>query len=287
VADDAKETDSLLNTRSIINGVCGDHLLKRANPLAISMKVLPEPSARQGTQNRYALFVHGLCLNESHWRADAHVELVRSLGYTPIYLRYNSGLSIERNGVELAEQLRALTSGIDTLIIVAHSMGGLLVRIALQVLIAEKHPVLRRISKVFYLGTPHSGAPLEQAGTWVHAIWKNVPFAAALAPIAALRSQGILDLGLGLREQKPVAKSAARRGAPVEYVVAANLSKVGRKSAWLGDGLVPVNSALGVESFAPAQISADRQAVLLGLGHIDLLHAPAVTQQLKSWLAND
>jgi pimeloyl-ACP methyl ester carboxylesterase len=293
--DPESNNRDFLNARSVLNGVCGDHLARRKNPLALSMQIVSKqpsaPDTQQSTQQsrpksaktkaRYALFVHGLCLNETHW-GDAHSARLKALGYTPLFLRYNSGVSIETNGRELAALLSARTPRNAEWAIVAHSMGGLVVRVALRELDLQKHPVLRPFSKVIYLGTPHTGAPLEHAGSWVHSIWKTLPFAGALAPVAGLRSQGILDLGQGLPNQR-----TARKG-PREYVIAASLRKAGKRRLGtladqsLGDGLVPVNSALGVDSFAA--MPADQQTILYGIGHMDLLHAPEVSQQLERWL---
>lgn len=106
-----------------LNGVLGDHLRDTANPLAIGMCLRPE--GRPLVLDKAALagrlpgasakvLVHGLCMNDLQWHAqgaaaqDHGPRLARELGYTPVYLRYNSGLHISDNGRELAGLLAQL-----------------------------------------------------------------------------------------------------------------------------------------------------------------------------------
>ena len=54
-----------------------------------------------------------------------------------------------------------------------------------------------------------------------------------------------------------------------------------------GDGLVPLDSALGRHP-EPARrlvFARDSQCTVYRTGHLDLLSSPAVAQQLLSWLA--
>ena len=63
---------------------------------------------------KLALFVHGLCESEDAWRLRRPTygsRLRDELGYTPVYVRYNSGLHVSDNGRRLAEVLEQLVSG--------------------------------------------------------------------------------------------------------------------------------------------------------------------------------
>jgi hypothetical protein len=57
----------------------------------------------------------------------------------------------------------------------------------------------------------------------------------------------------------------------------------------LGDGLVPVRSALGLHKDPGRclQIPPGRQWVAYGLGHMDLLGDAGVCQQVLSWMQSD
>jgi pimeloyl-ACP methyl ester carboxylesterase len=266
---------------SILNGVCGDHLQQSRNPLALGMQII---GLEKAEGRPLVLFVHGLCLSDSHWQAQA--EAVRDWGYAPIFLRYNSGLAIADNGMELARLLDQELIGKQSIAIIAHSMGGLVTRHALQHAHARNLNWHKQLQRVFYLGTPHAGAPLEQAGTWVESLWQAIPYAAALAPIARIRSQGILDLGRGLNEMQLPNKISRRYQ---EYLIAATLMKSTRQSTMgakgiLGDGLVPVASALGHQAIPLSRIPKFQHDTITGIGHIDLLRAPEVIARIKGWL---
>lgn len=49
--------------------------------------------------------VHGLCMNDLQWHRKGHdhgAALAEALGFTPLYLRYNSGLHVWDNGLAVA-----------------------------------------------------------------------------------------------------------------------------------------------------------------------------------------
>jgi len=72
------------------------------------------------------------------------------------------------------------------------------------------------------------------------------------------------------------------------YAIAAVAAKKARVlSGWLGDGLVPVDSALGRHKDPQRTLAfpKSRQWVGYGMSHFDLLNEPAVYERLKQWLA--
>jgi pimeloyl-ACP methyl ester carboxylesterase len=131
-----------------LNGVCGDHLSRSGNPLAIAMRmrVLLPPSAaghesverRMPFANlfevekrpveiyprpialaeqafkpgrRLLILAHGLSMNDREWTAHQHNHaeaLAEENDYTPVYVLYNSGRHVSTNGRELCEQLSGL-----------------------------------------------------------------------------------------------------------------------------------------------------------------------------------
>jgi hypothetical protein len=303
-----------------LNGVLGDYLVASDNPLAIPMSLRREGRAlvleRQALAaaipqagRRLAVLVHGLCLNDLQWNRDGHdhgTVLARELGYTPLYLHYNSGLHTSTNGRALAALLEALVEQwphrVDELVIVAHSMGGLVARSAWHYGAAAGHRWPRRLRKLAFLGTPHHGAPLERGGNWVDVILDATPYAAPFARLGKIRSAGITDLRYGNvldehwqgRDRFARARDS-RRSVPLPegvrcYAMAATTGKKrgDLRDRLLGDGLVPVNSALGRhdESHRSLGIPQSRQWIGYGMSHLDLLGRTEVSDQLRRWFAS-
>ena len=84
----------------VLNGLRGDVL---EPPLAIPMTL----SVEGAETPRLAIFVHGLFETEHAWRYGGGPRYGDRLpGWTPVYVRYNTGRSISENGRELAERDR-------------------------------------------------------------------------------------------------------------------------------------------------------------------------------------
>jgi hypothetical protein len=310
-----------------LNGVLGDHLEASANPLAIPMRFRRdgrELDPARETGGRVLLLLHGLCRGDLQWRRHSHdhgERLAAELGFTPVYLHYNSGRAIAANGRELATRLEALLAAwgapVEELVAVAHSMGGLVLRAACRVAEREGLAWRRRLRKIVFLGTPHHGAPLERGGNWVNLALDTTSYTAPFARLGRMRSAGITDLRHGqvgpieTREPEGEADRFARgsgEGEPVPlpagvdcYAFAATLAPdpagdpataPGRRRrlrprALLGDGLVPLASALG-DHPDPARdlaIPAARRAVGHAMSHLDLLDRPEVYARLRDWLS--
>ncbi len=289
------------NLIAILNGVLGDYLVQSANPLAIQMQLRTAPGvvaekkfALGNMSKKTALFVHGLCLNERYWRSEAHVQAVIDLGYEPLFLNYNSGRHVADNGIELSALLETYfitaNPGAENAVI-AHSMGGLVLRSALAVAQQSGQSWPKHIGKIIFLGTPHLGAPLERSGNWIHALWQATPYAGALAPIASIRSAGITDLRHGqlLATDSDFAAHVPLPAGIKSYAIAAALTKTAGefRDDVLGDGLVPIPSALGIHTNPALSLlfAKGRTKIMRGIGHMELLHAPAVTAQLRKWLS--
>jgi pimeloyl-ACP methyl ester carboxylesterase len=201
---------------SALNGAFGDTLLRRENSLALRMTVrrknrdveLTPPALKDAYPNaksKLAVFVHGLCETDEAWKLGAaryvpyghRMEI--ELGYSPIYLRYNTGRHISENGRDLAELLEDLLAGWPTdvheVVLVGHSMGGLVGRSACHY--GAESACVAKVRHVFTLGTPHRGAPLEQAANAASAALSRLPETRPLARALNLRSSGIKDLRYG------------------------------------------------------------------------------------------
>ena len=126
-----------------------------------------------GATGRIVVFIHGLCETEEWWftlrddRVDYGVRLADELGYTPLYLRYNSGRHISDNGASLELLLSDLVAHwpvpVTDLALIGHSMGGLVARGAVHHGVEAGRSWTAALRHVVCLGSPHRGAPLEVA----------------------------------------------------------------------------------------------------------------------------
>jgi pimeloyl-ACP methyl ester carboxylesterase len=311
--------------RAALNGVMGDHLAATGNPLAIAMRLRQNgnPLVLERTAlaaaipqfckpgNKLVLLAHGLCMSDLQWTRNGHnhghnhgAALARDLGYTPVHLHYNSGLHISTNGRAFANLVETLVDRwpvpVEEIAIVGHSMGGMLARSAYHYATAAGYDWPRYLRKMVFLGTPHHGAPLERGGAWVNTAFGLSPYTAALARLGRIRSAGVTDLRYGnLLDDDWTGRDRfrptpdLRRPLPLPdkvecYAIAAVAAKKARVlSGWLGDGLVPVDSALGRHKDPQRTLAfpKSRQWVGYGMSHFDLLNEPAVYERLKQWLA--
>jgi pimeloyl-ACP methyl ester carboxylesterase len=313
----APEREAML---AALNGVLGDYLAASDNPLTIQMRLrrdgqpleLAEPAlaaAISRPSRKILLLVHGLCLNDRHWRRNGHDHgalLAADLGYTPVYLHYNSGLHISTNGRAFAAMIEALLHcwpvPVEELVIVGHSMGGLVSRSACHYGAVAGQAWLRHLRTIVFLGTPHHGAPLERAGTWLHGMLGVSPYTTALAQLGQIRSAGITDLRYGsLRNEDWADRDrfahAGKRRRPVPlpdgvqcYTIAATTGKEAGdlRDRLLGDGLVPLHSALGYHPDPSLTLPFPESQQWIGyvMNHLDLLDRPEVYERLREWLAS-
>jgi hypothetical protein len=280
-----------------LNGVLGDHLAATGNPLALTMRLRPggrplpdgpvRQTLRQGPGESVLVMVHGLCMNDLQWTTpgghDHGAALGRDLGATVLRLHYNTGLPVSTNGRAFALLLEALLRTwpvpLRHLVILGHSMGGLVARSACHHAELLGHRWPGRLRSLVFLGTPHHGAPLERGGHRVEQLLELTPYTAPFARLGRIRSAGITDLRHG---RLP---GALPRGVAC-YAVAGTLRKAPRAGRPPGDGLVPVESALGrhPDRTRALRIPASRRWLAHGTGHLDLLGSPEVYAQLRLWL---
>ena len=290
-----------------VNGVLGDRLAASANPLAIPMSLRRDAAALApgGASGRILVLAHGLCMNDLQWQRDGvdhGATLARERGYTPVYLRYNSGLHISLNGRALAQQLEALLASwpvaVQEIVILGHSMGGLVARSACHAGAQEGHGWPAKLSKLVFLGTPHHGAPLERGGNWVHLLTGRNAYSAPFARLATIRSAGITDLRHGSvldddweGQDRFAPDAALPRFLPLPpgvrcHAIAATIGKREGDLAdrlLAGDGLVPLASAQGRHA-DPARCLALESVVLYQTNHMQLLSSPEVAAHLLKWL---
>lgn len=316
--DDSPQRQAVL---SILNGLWGDYLHETNSPLALPMSFTFGEGAPRG---KIAVLVHGLCMNDSGWQRsgekgpsahagtsvisgvhDHGAALARDLDYSPVYLNYNSGLHISSNGRALAIMLEALVDvwpvPVEELVIIGHSMGGLVTRSACYYGETAGHAWLDPLRATIFLGTPHHGVPLERQGNLLNILIDSMPFVAPFGRLGRRRSAGITDLrysnlvdedwaGRDRFAQGPDRRCHVPPPAGVRaYAVAAALGNRADSAAarLLGDGLVPLDSALGRHPSADRCLGFDDSNSWIGYGmnHADLLGRAEVYERMANWLA--
>lgn len=323
-SDDSAEVESSERAAvlSALNGVLGDRLAAQGSTLALPMRLkfagqplaldAPDALAAQvgaGATETLFVLVHGLCMGDAQWQragTDHGASLAAALDGTAVYLHYNTGLHISDNGAAFAHRLEQLLAAwprpVRALVLVGHSMGGLVMRSALQAAQAGGLQWPQRLRAMAFLGTPHHGAPLERAGHGVDLLLGASPWTAPLRRLGEVRSAGITDLRYGALLSSDwqgldrFASSPDRR-TPVPlpshvacFAVAGTLSARRSQLAerLLSDGLVPLASALGEHPQPRRHLRFPRahQFIAWRTGHLELLASAAVGAQLQQWLGD-
>lgn len=199
---------------SALNCAFGDALVEVRSPLAGQMSIrvarAPVAATRDGlaaafpqANGRVVVFVHGLAGTESAWGEPSYGQrLERDVeDTTAVHLRYNTGRHISANGHDLAALLDELVihwpTTVTQLVLVGHSMGGLVIRSACHYADEAGQTWPKLVTDVFSLGSPHRGAPLERAVNVITAALGRVPEVAPLARLVDKRSAGVKDLRYG------------------------------------------------------------------------------------------
>jgi pimeloyl-ACP methyl ester carboxylesterase len=306
-----------------LHGIYGNHIDDRGSQLTLNMEIRrhgaeipPTPDALQtafpDATSRIVVFVHGLCENDESWRhfplrgdrtrrRTYGERLQDELSFTPVNLRYNTGLRISQNGRRLAELLDDLVDGwpcgVEELVLVGHSMGGLVARSACHYAEQDRRRWTDAVRHVFCLGTPHLGADLEKGANALGWAFGRLPETRALGTFLNARSVGIKDLRFGscveedwcdcdpdeyLRDRCQEVPFLPHAN---YYFIAATLNE-GPVGNLIGDLLVRIPSGSGRGSGKGRLIpfEVDNGLELTGLTHFDLLNHPAVYEQLRTWI---
>lgn len=287
--------------RSTVNGLIGDRLEQERPRWAIPMAVRAEgadvPLSSEGVAGafpdatgRLVVLLHGLCENEAYWSfrrevtGETYGEALGRRGWSPVLLRANTGLGLRANGAALSAVLQSLVEAwpvpVERIALVGHSMGGLIIRAASDVVSDRPQPWAGRVTDVVTLGTPHLGAPVAAGIGHSARALSLLPELAAFGRLLDWRSVGVHDLVEGLAEDVPPLPHARYR------LVAATLSRSPRHpvGAWAGDLLVPVRSAHGRARRRPELFPGAEVLHVPRADHFDLLNHPAVHAALEEWL---
>jgi hypothetical protein len=248
---------------SAVNGLIGDRLLEERPHMAIPMAVRVGgadvaldadglAAAFPAATGRVVLFLHGLCENESYWdlhrdrTGTTYGEALAGDGWTPVFLRVNTGLPLRENGVALTALVQRLVAAwpvpVARVALVGHSLGGLVARAAGAVAAEPDAPDWNAlVSDVVTLGTPHLGAPIAWGIGHGSRGLQRLPETAAFGRILDWRSRGVHDLVVGLAEDVAPLPHARYR------LVSATLTASPRHPVGdvVGDLLVRPRSAYG------------------------------------------
>jgi pimeloyl-ACP methyl ester carboxylesterase len=299
-----------------LNGVLGDYLADTNNPLTIEMRIRHQAqpleleqealrAAFPGDNRKLLVLVHGSCMNDLQWCRAGHDHgeaLAGALGYTPVYLHYNSGRHVSTNGGDFAALLDKLVlawpTPLEQVVIVAHSMGGLVARSACKAAEVAGLAWREKLRAMVFLGTPHHGAPLERGGNWLDVLLGVSRYSAPLARLGKIRSAGVTDLRFGnLIDDHWQGRDRFELGddprSPLPlpdrvacYAVAGTTAS-GKIGDITGDGLVTVNSALGQHEDPEMSLAFPdaHKCTAEGVAHLDLLDRSDVYDTIHRWLA--
>jgi len=311
-------------SEAIINGLYGDYLSKKENALDLGMhfwhqgKILPvnKNSFKQAFPDaaaRICIFVHGLMCTEWVWQIGAEKfygapsvsfgsQLKADLGYTPLFVRYNTGRHISENGRRLLSDLMSqlvdsYPVDIEEIFLVGHSMGGLVSRSAAYYGNDAQAPWIPKLRHIFCVGSPHLGAPLEKAANMLGALLQAFNTAGTQAPAQILnaRSAGIKDMRFGYTvdnewsDKDPDAFLLNNRlNLPLVdgvgyYFIAATITADPDHPLGIlvGDMLVRVASAAGRTADPDRRIPFRTGLIFSGMNHLHMANHPDVYKVIR------
>lgn len=294
---------------AFVQGFTGDRLATTELPIAYPMTLRRSgydvPVTKAGLANAYpdaasnlVVFVHGFVGTEQMWKRRAtrddegrrlsYGRRLESLGeWSAIWVRYNTGQRVSLNGRDLGRLLARLVARwpvpVERVVLVGHSMGGLVVHSAL-LQAAPDAPWAGLVTDTISLGTPYHGALLEKSVNVVANRFAAYPMTRWAATMLRFRSEGIKDLRhgnliesdwKGFDPDDPEDHRARDRKHhhPIRHLAVVGTIAPQPMAWWgrpLGDGMVSRSSAAG--------LGGDTWDVetVGGVNHLDLLNHPQI-----------
>ena len=304
------------NAISTLNAWIGDYLSQTGNELRQPMafyranRPVSQEDFVAPPTGKVCVLVHGLGCNESAWKfrtphegGDYGELLAERCGYTPLYLRFNTGLRVSTNGKQLAELLERFCahhgSEVTELLLIGHSMGGLVIRSACHMGNETGQDWVGLVRHVIYLGSPHLGAPLEKTTNLATGFLGlfNTTATRVIRDVLNNRSAGVKDLRHGnLVDQDWLDLDADELGnnrrVPIPWLASARhhfaVGQVLAKTGVFGDVMVRPKSAAGrTHCSQPGAPDGSDVQVMPGLDHLALARHPAVYEHLERWVKDD
>ena len=280
-------------TQAVLNGLWGDELGRHRNRLEIPMRLHDqsgEPVPLDRINEVFAaagphpvVLVHGFADTERCWLGKGTepglFETVSdSSPRTPVMIRYNTGRPVSENGIALSGLLERVCeqwpTPIESIALIGHSMGGLVIGRAAVAAQSAGHDWIRSATDVITLGTPHRGTPIEQA---VATLAKGLGVARESRPLQEFvntRSRGIKDLRSG------VPPTELPPNIDQHFVAGAVTQDPSHPAGvLLGDLVVGVASASGSGETQPP-----RATLVGGVRHNELVRNEDVLNHVLDWI---
>ncbi|NRB37937.1 MAG: alpha/beta hydrolase [Pseudomonadales bacterium] len=315
---------------SALNGLVGDNLREKDSALSVTMGFYHKnrrialtskqfKNLQPAATTKIAILVHGLSSHEQMWSFPSEANndmglddgldisygslLANDFGYTPLYVRFNSGLHISENGRYLSSLIEGLMEvyplEIEDIVLIGHSLGGLVIRSAGYYAENFNTQWHKKVGKAFYIGTPHLGTPWEEAtdGLYQWLDKKAHPVAKMISGIYSGRSSAIQDLRYArlIDEdwQNNVTKSTAipwLKDTDHHFIVGTLLNNPSHPvSSLIGDLLVPTNSANAqspMRADMPIPPDLEKNSTIIpGINHLRLAFSPEVYACIKKWMS--
>ena len=301
------------------NALWGDEFERQTSPMHMEMSIRDTDGARVASDaasltlafttptDRLVVMLHGLGKTEHCWSGEVDeagiaIGLPSALAtdaFTPVLVRYNTGRRVSDNGETLASLLEEVTANwpvaVNEVVLIGHSMGGLVARSSLHAGESQGHEWTRKVRHVVGLGTPHFGSPIEKGAHLASRLLGKTQVSRPLGEFVDGRSAGIKDMRHGTiheadREDQGtdptgsyVVETPPIDGVQLHHAASVITDQDTHPIGFLvGDLVVRVNSALGIGS--NGHVEATNARVFGGLNHLAMLLDPEVHSQIREWL---
>ncbi len=307
------ESGTVDSVQAFVNGMWGDDLGRHEDRLEITLSIRDRGGAPvtigpdlarvfPAATDRLVVLVHGLVETERCWHGtETEPGLAEALedhaDLTAVSIRYNSGLRVSENGMRLAMLLEEVHSEwsvpVQSIALIGHSMGGLVVRSACEIARTSGHRWIEDVGDVVTVGAPHHGSPLEKVANV--AAW-GLGVASETKPLAEFvneRSVGIKDLrfgAIGEDDWRGVDPDALLRNTVRSRPLPPGIDHHFVTGVVTSDPTHPVGNTVGDLVVRPGSGTGDQHhgprntVVIGGKNHFGLLHAPAVISRVMDWL---
>lgn len=288
----------LATVLGVVNGFYGDRLgvpSAAASTMTLRHRGATVPLTHEALRGavdeatpKIAVFLHGLVETEHIWFGSAAAgqegepsfggRLRADLGYTPVWVRYNSGLPVATNAAKLIDLIKEIVEvwpcEVDEIVLIGHSMGGLVLHTAL----AAQPGWADLVSATVSLGTPFLGAPLargtaalgRQAAKLAEARWLHTMLDQVSAGVRDLRAGPDAGMFEPMREH----------GSHLFVAGVAVTERFAFLGSLVGDGLVVESSAVGGPAYSKMQ-----SHTIWGVHHQRLFSDARVYAEIRDWLA--